>query len=228
MVSSLDDRLVVHEPRCPRRDIQQRSHPVWENPSLNFRSARVGRGLGINTAILRTSHATHKEAEAILYQLHEFDFYIGVFAVVPFLRSISHNARQNISCLTMYLHYLSENMDGHLGPLGVQALFRENLTDWSPACAYIAQNVRLREFAFHMQFEARKEFQHLPWVQAMAQIKGLWKLTYYNCNDAYYTEAHAKLGAEDQDRLTTGISVRNQALLSYLRSQILASTTTRC
>ncbi len=73
-----------------------------------------------------------------------------------------------------------------------------------------------------MQFEAREDFQHLPWVQAVAQSKGLWKLTYYNCNDAYYTEAHAKLGPEDQDWLTTGISVRNQALLSYLRSQMLA------
>ena len=149
---------------------------------MKFRSARVGQGMGIDTAILRTSRAVHEEAEALLYQLHEFDFYIDIFAVVPFLRSISHNARQNISCITMYLQYLGGERIGRPGPLGGHVLCKENLTDWAPVCSYIAQNVCLREFAFNMQHEAPEDFQQCSWVLAMAQIKGLQKLTYYECN----------------------------------------------
>ena len=184
--------------------------------------------MGINTAILRTSRAVHEEAEDSLYQLHEFDSLVGIFAVIPFLRSISLNARQNMSCHTMYLQdFFGERIEPP-SLLGIHALFNENLTDWALVCSYIAQNVRLCEFAFNMQHEAPEDFQQCSWVRAMAQIKGLQKLTCYECNQEPWRDALARLGPEEQDRITTGISVRNQALLSYLRPQMLAPAATHC
>lgn len=179
--------------------------------------------MGINTAILRTSRALHKEAEAFLYQLHEFDFHNDVFGVIPFLQSLSHHARHNISCITMYLTHADVLRVGDL-----LYLTRPNIFEWGLACSYIAQNARLREFAFHLQSGAPEGFQNLSWVQDTAQIKGLRKLTYYECKDYRCEDRLDHLRTEDGDRLTTGISDRNQALLTYLRSQMLDAPTTHC
>ena len=197
-------------------------------PSSRCRSAKIGYGLGIDTAILRTSRALHEEAETFLYQLHEFDFSSDVFAIIPFLRCLSHNARQNISCLTVYL-LLSEVICARpQGPWGLTYLGRPNTLDWGLACSYIACHVRLREFAFHIEGETPEDFQHLRWVQDMVQIKRLQKLTYYEHKNINWQEELDFLRTEDEDRLTTGISDQNQALLSYLRSQMLEAPPTRC
>lgn len=225
-----------------------KKYPDWENPILRFRSGSIGQGMGISVAILRTSRTIHEEAEAILYQLHEFDFEDEVFAVAPFFRSISHNARQNISCITMHVHdFLGNRITGGNPDGRADANPRDNKQHWGPACSYIAQNVRLRELAFHINItemasltnrstgspwefyecEPPKDFQNLSWVQDMTQIKDLWSLTYYNeVHDHDSIEERAELGPEDQDRLTTGVSAPKQELLSYLKSQMLTSPAT--
>lgn len=205
-----------------------KTHPHWQNPRSHFRSVRIAEGMGINTAILRTSHALHEEAEPFLYQSHEFDFYVDVFGVVPFFRSLSHIARQNIRCLTIHLHHKNGTLNGPNSPLGLVATSRYNLLDWGPACAYIAQNVRLREIMFHTEEEAPEDFQQLSWVQDLTRIKGLRKLTYYELKKPVSLENIDKMGPEDYDRLTTGISVRNQALVTYLKSQMLGFPSTTC
>lgn len=216
-------------------------HPHLQKSCFRVRSARVGCGKGINTAILRSSRALHEEAEPFLYQLHEFDFSVDVFGVVSFLRSVSHNARQNISCLTMYLNmYLNEDIADSPHSSELKATSRFNLLHWGLTCSYVAQNVRLRELAFELSEEASDNFRHLSWVQDMAQIKGLRKLTFYEytvgschwwCENSgpehKNRQACEKLGREDKDRTTTGISVRNRALLAYLESEMLASANTR-
>lgn len=59
--------------------------PLLWHPAPLIRSTRQGRGMGINTAILRASHTVHAEAEALLYQLHEFEFKHQFFGVISFL-----------------------------------------------------------------------------------------------------------------------------------------------
>ena len=193
-----------------------------QNLSSRCRSAKIGYGMGINTAILRTSRALHEEAETFLYRLHEFDFSNDVFGVVPFLGTLSHNARQNLSCLTMYL--LPSNC---ISGLGVSFFCRPNILDWGLACSYIGSHLRLRHFAFNIAGEAPEDFQHLRWVQGMLQITGLEKLTYYEHKIKNWHDKDC-LRTEDEDRVTTGISDRKEALLSYLRSQMLQASATRC
>lgn len=199
-----------------------------QTPSSKCRSAKIGTGMGINTAILRTSRALYEEAETFLYQLHEFDFQNDIFSVVTFLRSLSHNARQNLLCLTMYLLPLQVIHVERPGSLSLSYLGRPNVLDWGLACSYIRCHVRLREFAFHIESETPEDFQHLCWVQDMVQIKGLQKLTYYERKNKNWLEEFDHLRTENEDRLTTGISDRTQALLLYLGSQMLEAPTTRC
>ena len=188
------------------------------NDHFQVRSGWEGQGMGITTNLLQASRAIHEEAEALLYQLHEFDFYLDVYGVFPFLRSLSHNARQNISCLTMYVH---DNSRTWIGALAPSASARFSFT-----CAYIAQNVRLREFAFYTEQWPSEDFRNLSWIQDMAQIKGIQKLTYYEAKHLW-RKAVGTLGIIDQDPFTAGVSVRNQKLLSNLYSEMLASSCTR-
>lgn len=181
----------------------------------------------INTAILRTSKAIHDEAENFLYQLHEFDFTHDVSRVVPFLQSLSDEARQNVSRLTVHLinaYVISVGPPGQ-PRLGGSAIVRANTPDWGQACSYIAHNVRLRELAFRLESEVSEDFQSLPWVQNMVQIKGLRMLTYY---ERYWQGQREHWRISDEDRSTTDTSDRNQALLSYLRSHMLKVPTKRC
>ena len=190
----------------------------WEDDRFQIRSGWKGQGMGITTNLLQTSRAIHEEAEALLYQLHEFDFYLDVFCVVPFLRSISHNARQNISCLTMYVHDDSADWDGALG-LSYPSRF-------SFTCAYIAQNVRLREFAFYTVWKPSEDFRRIAWIQDLTQIKGIQQLTYYDAK-FLWRKAVGALGVVDQDHpFTAGVSMRNQELLLKLYSEMMASPST--
>ena len=192
-----------------------------QNLRVKYRSAKIGYGMGISTAILRTSRALHKEAETFLYRLHELDFHAEISVVIPFLRSLSNNARQNISCLTMDLVNTACTRPGRF--IG---LCRPNLFDWGLVCSYIGCHVRLREFAFHIESEAPEDFQDLGWIHDMVQIKGLQKLTYYERKEKNGYEELEYLGREDEDRLTTVVSDKIQGLLSYLRPRMLKAPTT--
>lgn len=237
LVSSMDDNILDDDLDRYRKYggapwYGDRFHPHWQKPSFKIRSERVGFGMGISTAILRTSRSVHEEAESCLYQLHEFDFSTGVFGVVPFLRSISHSARQNISCLAMFLYNMNLDIGDTSEPMSTEQTMMYNMLynvfDWGPTCSYIAKNVRLREFAFGLLWEAPKDFRQLSWVQDMAQIKGLRTLTYDGHTGGVYHEFCEKSdlqykGCEACEKLGPD----SQALLAYLESEMLASAATR-
>lgn len=80
---------------------------VFRNRDGNFQYRFDGQQKGdskeINISLLTTNRLVRHETIHVLYQLHTFDFTKHVGGIVPFLRSLPEEARQNLRGIAMEL-----------------------------------------------------------------------------------------------------------------------------
>lgn len=126
----------------------------------------------IDAAILRTCQQIHDEAEPMLYRLHDFDFGTNTSSIVSSLHTISDRARQNIRCVGMAFVAWS-HVEGSLSRLMMQ-----NYQNWSFACSYIAENLRLHELVFDLDIPTQfSGFEQWGCIQDLLRIRNLKRLT---------------------------------------------------
>ena len=149
------------------------------NNHFSFRlgDQQKGESKDINVGLLATNKLVNNEATRVLYQLHTFEFTTYVGGVVPFLRSLPEEARQNLRGISMELHdkresdYCCGGLNNSWGTGG------DNKAAWGRACKYIAENVKMKELSLTINVKAHEEFKTLQWVKALIKIKNLKSLT---------------------------------------------------
>lgn len=128
--------------------------------------------LEIDAAILRTCQQIHDEAEPMLYRLHDFDFGTNTSSILSFLHTISDRARHNIRCIGMAFVAWS-----HVGG-SLSRLMMQNYQNWSIACSYIAENLRLHELVFDLDIPTQVSgFEQWDCIQDLLKIRNLKRLT---------------------------------------------------
>lgn len=160
--------------------IRSRSITVTQTrnkPQLRFDNPIKGESRGINVGLLAANKLVSNEAVAVLYQQRIFNFTTNVHSVVPFLSSLSDQARQNLHGVTMELHDKSEP-DYCCGftvrSIGVRD--RGVQAAWSKACVYIADNVTVNTLFLTINVKIPAEFRSLTWVEDLVKIKKLKSL----------------------------------------------------
>ena len=73
------------------------------NFQYRFNGQQKGDSKEINISLLTTNRLVRHEAIHVLYQLHTFDFTKHVGGIVPFLRSLPEETRQNLRGIAMEL-----------------------------------------------------------------------------------------------------------------------------
>ena len=132
----------------------------------------------MNIGLLAANQLLNNEAIATLYQLRTFDFTTNVGSIMPFLRSVSEQARQNLHGIAMELHD-KEQPDYCCGP-GMNKFWgkgRGNKAAWSKACAYIGENVNVKALSLTINVKVPADFKALQWVQGLVKIRTLRYLT---------------------------------------------------
>ena len=154
---------------------------VFYNRSKNFlykfAEQRKGDSKDINVSLLATNKLVNHEAVPVLYQMHTFDFATNVRSIVPFLRNLSDETRQNLRGVWMELHN-SQEPDHCCGGIGGSRVRgSDNQGAWLKACSFMGQNVKMEELNLTINVKILKDFKSLKWVQALINIRGLRRLT---------------------------------------------------
>lgn len=173
----------------PNRDIAtfygNRASPHWKNPASIFEGALPSLyGKDITTGLLLVSKSIYAETISILYNSRVFDFGVDVFGIVPFLRKMTPLARESVHNIHMELyalptHLLKKPVFQHHQDV------RGNAKDWNEACAYIANNLQLKNLSINVSTEVHEAIQYpvdlsrLQWVKDLVQIQGLQSLSYH-------------------------------------------------
>lgn len=141
-----------------------------------FDGQQKGDSKETNISLLATNRLVNHEAIHVLYQLHTFDFTKHVGGVVPFLRSLSAEARQNLHGIAMELR--DKRQPDHCcgGFVDAWGTGPDNQAAWGIACSYIAANAKVKELSLTINVKVPKKFQSLKWVKALITIKGLKRL----------------------------------------------------
>lgn len=128
--------------------------------------------------LLAASRLVNNEAIAILYQLRTFDFTTNVGGIVPFLRSVPEQARQNLHGIAMELH--DKEQPDYCCGTGREKFWGKgpgNKAAWSKACAYIGENVNVKALSLTINVKVPADFKALEWVQDLVKIRTLRYLT---------------------------------------------------
>ena len=149
------------------------------NNNFQYRFARQQKGdsKDINVSLLATNKLVNHEAVAVLYQMHTFDFATNVRSIVPFMRNLSDETRQNLRGIWMELHNNREPDHCCGGIAGSWGRGSDNQAAWSKACLFMAENVKMEELNLTINVKISAEFKSLQWVQTLVKIKGLQRLT---------------------------------------------------
>jgi len=167
-------------------------------------------------ALLRTNRQVYDEAEPILYQCVCFNFELDVDDGLNFFQRISNRARLNIQPISMTLGYQvhwprNSSWDG-----------LDNLEDWSTMCAYIAENLRLRKLTFDCFYGAvPPNFKDEEWVRSLIKIKGLNSIVQKPTHPIPHLRMYSGKDREGDRYVTKRLIFRLDALLDYLRSEML-------
>ena len=131
-------------------------------------------GIDIDSALLLTNRQIFDEAEPILYQTRFIQIGVYLHKGFEFLESLSPRARRNIRAVYISLPYWC------ICGLGID----HNLQYWSKLCAYISQNLQLRDLAFNVSEKAvPASFADEAWVKDLIKIRELKRLV--QCNFIY-------------------------------------------
>ena len=164
-----------------------------------------GESKDIDVSLLIASKLVNSEALPILYQSRTFDFATNVKLVMPFLSSISAEARHHLRGIAMELHAKNEP-DYCCG--GLNNCFGKGLDNqgaWVKACTYIGQSVNVKELTVTVNVKIPAEFKSLKWVKALVSIRSLKCLTlqagqhydnwHYTADRTMYPRASYKHGS---------------------------------
>ena len=144
------------------------------NPPFRFGGLySKGESKEINVGLLAANRLVNEEAIAILYQLRTFDFKTNVEGIVPFLRSVSEQARQNLHGIAMEL-YDNEEPDLRYRTWGQRL---GNKAAWSKACAFIGEKVNVKALSLTINVKVPANFKTLKWVEDLVKIRRLRFLT---------------------------------------------------
>ena len=158
-----------------------------KNFVFRFGINEKGESKDINVSLLLASKLVNREALPILYQSRTFDFTTNVKLVMPFLSSLSAEARHHLRGIAMELHIKNQPdycCGGENIPYGKGL---DNQGAWVKACSYIGQSVKVKELTVTVNVKIPAEFKSLKWVKALVNIKGLKRLTLYvNQHDGSY------------------------------------------
>ena len=202
----------------------------WSNPDLRILSGwrtregdyEVSGGLGIELGILCANRAIHREAEPVLYQMHDFDFNENLQLVAPFLETMSDVARRNIRFVALAL---PTSYVGHTGRYrGINFPSDKDsvcLTSWDAACSYLARHMHLRTLAIDIETTVTADFEEQPWVKNLIQITGLQKLSIsYKLAASTPLATIPPISREQREK----IRIRKRELFAYLKSTMLAKS----
>lgn len=199
---------------------------VFYNKNGNFQYQLDGHQKGnskeININLLATNRLVNHEAIHVLYQLYTFDFTKHVGGIVPFLRSLSEETRQNLHGIAMELRDKRQHDHCCGGFDNAWGTGPDNQAAWSIACSYIAANVKVKELSLTINVKVPMNFESLQWVKALVTIKGLKCLTLQarqHLNDPVLTRASHKDGSLAATR--SCFSEHLVDLFEYLRKEML-------
>ena len=182
-------------------------------------------GIDIDTALLLTNRQIFDEAEPILYKTRFIQIGVYLHKGFEFLESLSPRARRNIRAVYISLPYWC------ICGLGID----HNLQYWCKLCAYMSQNLQLRDLAFNVSENAvPANFADEAWVKDLIKIRELKRLV--QCNFIYQGHTHFKPYSDSESDVETYydsdndsesepdptqvLNSRLQALLRYLRSEM--------
>ena len=194
------------------------------NKNFQYRFAKQQKGdsKDINVNLLATNSLVNNEAVPVLYQLHTFDFASNVRSVVPFMRNLSDETRQNLRGIWMELHNSREPDHCCGGIAGSWSRGSDNQAAWWKACLYIAENVKMEELNLTINVKISAEFKSLQWVKDLVEIKGLQRLTLQakqHRDDEVTTKASYREGSLAASRPC--FSEHLVQLFEYLREEML-------
>ena len=136
-----------------------------------------GESKDIDVSLLTVNKLVNREALPILYQSRTFDFTTNVKIVMPFLSSLSAEARHHLRGISMELHTKNEPDYCCGGENHGYGKGRDNQGAWVKACTYIGQSVKVKELTVTVNVKIPADFKSLKWVKALVIIKTLKHLT---------------------------------------------------
>lgn len=148
-----------------------------KNFVFRFGIKERGESKDIDVSLLVANKLVNTEALPILYQSRTFDFATNVKIVMPFLSSLSAEARHHLRGIAMEFHAKNEP-DYCCG--GVNHCYGKGLSNhgaWVKACSYIGQNMKVKELTVTVNVKIPADFKSLKWVEALVNIKSLKRLT---------------------------------------------------
>lgn len=128
----------------------------------------------ITTGLLATNRLINREAISVLYQLRSFNFATKVGGVVPFLSTLSEEARRNLHGIGMTLHDRSET--DHCCPHARWGRGPDNQAAWCKAGLFIADHTNIKILSLTINVKVPEEFKSLKWVKALILIRQLKSL----------------------------------------------------
>ena len=148
-----------------------------KNFVFRFGINEKGESKDIDVSLVIASKLVNTEALPILYQSRTFDFATNVRLVMPFLSSLSAEARHHLRGIAMELHTKNEP-DYCCGGENISyGKGLDNQGAWVKACSYIGQSVKVKELTVTVNVKIPAEFKSLKWVEALVNIKSLKRLT---------------------------------------------------
>ena len=161
-----------------------------------------GESKDIDVSLLIANKSVNREALPILYQSRTFDFTTNVWVVMPFLSSLSAEARHHLKGISMELHTKREPDYCCGGYNKCYGKGLDNQRAWNKACVYIGQSVKVKELTVTVNVKIPAEFKSLSWVKALVNIKSLKHLTLqadqhygnYAASDTLHPKASYKHG----------------------------------
>ena len=190
---------------------------------FRFEGQQKGEAKEIYASLLATNRLVYNEAVPMLYRLHTFNFMTNVRNVEPFLRSLPEEARQNLHGIAMELHYLWEHVHCCSGANKYHRSGPDNQAAWGRACAYVAENVNVKELTLTINVKVQAAFKSLRWVKALVKIKSLRHLTLQANQRHSKGPLLTKASYKDGSLLTTEhcFSEHLVPLFEYLREEML-------
>ena len=148
-----------------------------KNFVFRFGMNEKGESKDIDVSLLVASKSVNREALPILYQSRTFDFTTNVKLVMPFLSSLSAEARHYLRGISMELHTKNEPDYCCGGENICYGKGSDNQGAWVKACTYIGQSVKVKELTVTVNVKIPADFKSLKWVEALVNIKSLKRLT---------------------------------------------------
>ena len=148
-----------------------------KNFLFRFGFDEKGESKEIDVSLLVANKSVNREALPILYQLRTFDFATNVKVVMPFMSSLSAEARHHLRGISIELHTKNEPDYCCGGKNHGYGKGLDNQGAWVKACTYIGQSVKVKELTVTANVKIPADFKSLKWVKALVNIKSLKRLT---------------------------------------------------